>query len=152
MVETPARPGGRQGRKMIRRTVLGLLAGSVLAGGLRAAGGVQPPRTPKRPRRILQLGRVRVDDYAWLKPANWKAVWRDPTRLDPRIAQYLKAEERYASAVMAPLRPLTRALAAEMAGWVTPGVDEVVAREGGWTFVARRAPGSAGLRYLRRRG
>ena len=137
---------------MIRRTLLGLLAGSLLAGPRRAASaGVPPPRTPKRPLRILQLGRVRIDDFAWLKPANWKAVWRDPAKLDPRIARYLDAEERYASAVMDPMEPLRRALAGEMSAWVTPDGDEVVAREAGWTFVARRSPGSAHRRYLRRR-
>ena len=38
----------------------------------------QPPITPRILRRIEQLGRVRIDDFAWLKPANWKEVWRDP--------------------------------------------------------------------------
>jgi hypothetical protein len=30
--------------------------------------------------RIEQLGRVRVDDYAWMKDDNWQAVLRDPVR------------------------------------------------------------------------
>ncbi|HXV00471.1 MAG TPA: prolyl oligopeptidase family serine peptidase [Caulobacteraceae bacterium] len=139
---------------MIRRAVLAMLAGSLVAEKLRASeasGALQPPRTARRPLRILQLGRARVDDYAWLKPANWKAVWRDPGRLDPEIRRNLEAEERYASAVMAPAEGLRRALAGEIAAWVTPDVERVVAREGGWTFVARRGPGSVHDRYLRRR-
>jgi oligopeptidase B len=31
-----------------------------------------PPTAPKQPKRIEQLGRVRVDDYAWMKDDNWQ--------------------------------------------------------------------------------
>ena len=39
-----------------------------------------PPRPRKDPKRIEQLGRVRVDDYAWMKDDNWQQVLRDPSR------------------------------------------------------------------------
>jgi oligopeptidase B len=41
----------------------------------------RPPRPPvarKIPKTIEQLGRVRVDDYAWMKDDNWQKVLRDP--------------------------------------------------------------------------
>lgn len=136
---------------MIRRTVLALLAGSAIAGRVLAAARIRLPLTPRRPLRIVQLGRVRIDDYAWLKPANWKAVWRDPRRLDPQIRRHLDDEERYAAEVLAPIEPLRRRLAAEMTAWVSPSADTVVAREAGWTFVARQPAGATHPRYLRRR-
>ena len=134
---------------MIRREFLVVLAGSALVGRLRTA--IRPPRTAKRPLRIVQLGRVRVDDYAWLKPANWKAVWRDPTRLDPEIRRHLEDEERYATDVLAPIEGLRRRLADEMAGWVTPNRDEIVAREAGWVFFSRQPAGATHPRYFRAR-
>lgn len=73
-----------------------------------------PPVTAKKPQRIEQLGRVRVDDYAWLKPRNWKAVWKDPSVLGPVIRAHLRAENAYAEEVLAPTLPLQRTLFAEM--------------------------------------
>ncbi|HEV7158777.1 MAG TPA: S9 family peptidase, partial [Caulobacteraceae bacterium] len=134
---------------MIRREFLALLAGSALAGRIQAV--LRPPLTAKRPLRIVQLGRVRVDDYAWLKPANWKAVWRDPARLDPEIRRHLEDEEGYATEVLAPIEGLRRRLAKEMAGWVTPNRDQIVAREAGWTFLARQPAGATHPRYFRAR-
>ncbi len=84
-----------------------LLAGSTAAAlmanarpAARLAGAPQPPLTPRIPKRIKQLGRVRIDDYAWLKPANWKDVWRDPALLDPKILAYLEEENRSCDAVL----------------------------------------------------
>ena len=34
----------------------------------------RPPQALKQPRTIRQLGRTRIDDYAWLKDENWQAV------------------------------------------------------------------------------
>ncbi len=139
---------------MIRRAFMALLGGFVIAGRTAAASlarGVQPPVTPKRPERIVQLGRVRIDDYAWLKPSNWKRVWRDPAALDPAIRAYLAEEERYAEAVLAPLEPLRRKLAAEMAARAPTGFDPIVARAGGWTFLMRQPAGAPHPRYFRRR-
>src|SRR5262245_40398700 len=43
------------------------------------------PVAPRRPKRIEQLGRTRVDDYAWMKDENWRKVLHDPSALDPDI-------------------------------------------------------------------
>src|SRR4051812_19998132 len=63
---------------------------------------LRPPITLKKPKRITQLGRVRVDDYAWLKDPQWKTVWRDPSVLQPEIRRHLEDENRYADAVLKP--------------------------------------------------
>ena len=96
---------------MNRRELLTSVAAVGLAG---AAGPVRPPMTEKRPFRIEQLGRTRIDDYAWLKPANWKSVWRDPARLAGNIRRHLEAENTWCDAVLEPTLPLQSSLAAEI--------------------------------------
>ena len=62
-----------------------------------------PPVAPKVPHRIEQLGRVRVDDYAWMKDDNWQQVLRDPKTLREDVRAHLDAENAYTKAI----RPLT---------------------------------------------
>lgn len=81
-----------------------------------------PPITPAIPKRIAQLGRVRIDNFAWLKPSNWKAVWKDPSALSPTLRAHLQAENTYAEQVLAPTKPLQGKLFAEMAAR-TKGAD-----------------------------
>jgi oligopeptidase B len=107
---------------MKRRTFLQLTSSVLVAPGLRApargaAGsctGPAPPLTPRKPTRIRQWGRVRTDDYAWLKPANWKAVWKDPSRLRADIRAHLAAENAYEEAILSPTHRLQRELFREM--------------------------------------
>jgi len=47
-----------------------------------------------------------MDDYAWLRAANWQAVMRDPAQLDPAIRAHLEAENAYAEAFMADTKEL----------------------------------------------
>jgi oligopeptidase B len=63
-----------------------------------------PPRPRHVPRRIEQLGRVRDDDYAWMKDENWQAVLRDPSVLNADIRDHLVAENAYCDAVLAKRR------------------------------------------------
>ena len=44
-----------------------------------------PPVARKEPKLIEQLGRVRLDDYAWMKDDNWQAVLRDPLLPTPLL-------------------------------------------------------------------
>ena len=52
------------------------------------------PSPPRRPARTLQLGRERVDDYAWMKDDNWQAVLRDPEELRADIRDAPGGRER----------------------------------------------------------
>jgi len=131
-----------------RRELLAGASGAILAGGFRSA--VAAPVTPSRPLRIEQLGRDRVDDYAWLKPANWKDVWRDPARLDPAIRSYLADENRYCDAVLAPTRRLQASLAAEMRARTAPELEPPPAIDGPWAYIVRFAAGAQHPRHLRR--
>ena len=53
-----------------------------------------PPVAPKHPKRIEQLGRVRVDDYAWMKDDNWQALLRDPSQVRPDIKAHLSSQSQ----------------------------------------------------------
>ena len=52
------------------------------------------PAAEKRPVEIEQLGRTRVDNFAWLRDAGWQEVLRDPAMLDDDIRAHLQAPAR----------------------------------------------------------
>ena len=110
----------------------------------------RPPFTPRVPRRIVQLGRLRMDDYAWLKPSNWQEVWRDPTRLDPAVRAYLEEENRYCDAVLRPTEPLQRALAKEMKRHVPTSSGTPPVPDGPWAYFTRLDAGAQHSTYMRR--
>src|SRR3954467_10686468 len=75
-----------------------------------------PPGAPRRSLRRTLHGVTVVDDYAWLKDANWQEVLRNPALLDPDIRAYREAENRYTEAFLDPLQALKQKLVAEMRG------------------------------------
>lgn len=109
-----------------------------------------PPLTPRIPRRITQLGRVRVDDYAWLKPSNWKDVWRNPSLLDPKILRYLEQENAYSDAVLAPIEPLRTRLLSEMKARLPELLETPPIPDGPWAYFTRFLPGAQQPLYMRR--
>src|SRR5881392_4521356 len=72
-----------------------------------------PPVAKKTPKRIEQLGRVRVDDYAWMKDDNWQQVLRDPKVLRADVRQHLDAENAYTKAMLAETEALQAKMFAE---------------------------------------
>jgi oligopeptidase B len=109
-----------------------------------------PPQTPRVPVRIEQLGRVRVDDFAWLKPSNWQEVWRDPSLLDPKILDYLKVENRYCDAVLEPTEMLQRALIREMKQHVSAAAASRAVPDGSWAYYTLLGDGAQHPTYARR--
>src|SRR4051794_19860788 len=75
-----------------------------------------PPVARKIPQRIEQLGRVRVDDYAWMKDEAWQQVLRDPKVLRADVREHLDAENAYTKAMLAPTEALQAQMFAEMKG------------------------------------
>ena len=57
-----------------------------------------PPVARIEPKTIEQLGRTRIDDYAWMKDDNWQQVMRDPCVLRADIRAYLDEENAYREA------------------------------------------------------
>src|SRR5262245_59277705 len=78
--------------------------------------GPVPPVARREPKTTIQLGRKRVDDYAWLRDPNYQAMLKDPARLRADIRAHLEAENAYSDAVLAPTRSLQATLISEMRG------------------------------------
>jgi oligopeptidase B len=72
------------------------------------------PSAPKRPVVASWHGITLVDEFAWLKAANWQEVLRDPDKLDPAVRAYLDAENAYAEHALADTAPLQSRLSSEM--------------------------------------
>lgn len=144
---------------MKRRKFLQLTSSALMAPCLRASArgaaddclAPAPPVTPKRPIRITRWGHVRVDNYAWLKPSNWKAVWKDPAILGQGIRTHLRAENAYAEAVLAPTRRLQRELFTEMLA--RSGGDDAPPPYpvGPWDYYYRFPPNTQYASWFRKR-
>jgi oligopeptidase B len=109
-----------------------------------------PPRPRKDPKRIEQLGRVRVDDYAWMKDDNWQAVLHDPSKVKAEVREHLVAENAYTKAVLAGTEALQAQLFAEMKGRIKEDDDTVPAPDGAFEYFARYEVGAQHPRHLRR--
>ncbi|WP_309604134.1 S9 family peptidase [Phenylobacterium sp.] len=97
----------------------------------------EPPVAAKHPRRTEQLGRVRVDDYAWLKDDNWQQVLRDPKTLRADVREHLEAENAYTQAMLAATEPLQAQMFAEMKGRIKEDDSSVPAPDGPWDYYVR---------------
>ena len=97
----------------------------------------KPPVAQKIPHRIEQLGRVRADDYAWMKDENWQQVLRDPKALRADVREHLDAENAYTKAVLAETEALQAQLFAEMKGRIKEDDSSVPAPDGPFDYYVR---------------
>lgn len=110
---------------------------------------MRAPRAARRPLTSLHHGIERVDDYAWLRAANWQAVMRDPALLDPEIRAYLEAENAYSKAVMSDTEELQAKLFAEMKGRIKEDDAGVPAPDGTFAYYMRFVTGGQHPLYCR---
>jgi len=110
-----------------------------------------PPVPRKEPRRIEQLGRLRVDDYAWMKDDNWREVLRDPGVVRSEIRDHLVAENAYLKAVLAATEPLQARLFEEMKGRIKEDDASVPSPDGPFDYFSRYALGAQHPRHVRQR-
>ena len=96
-----------------------------------------PPIAPKQPKRTEQLGRVRVDDYAWMKDDNWQQVLRDPKALRADVRDHLDAENAYTKAMLAGSEALQAQMFAEMKGRIKEDDSSVPAPDGPFDYYVR---------------
>lgn len=102
-----------------------------------------PPDAAKKPHEVkAPFGAVRQDEYYWL---------RDDTRQDKEVIAYLDAENAYADAVMALLKPLQDKLYDEIVARIKQDDSSVPARERGWWYYSRFETGQDYPIYARRR-
>jgi len=106
----------------------------VLAASLAAVSVLAQAQTPPAPPTVAQKPYTvkglhdRIDPYYWL---------RDDTRKNPDMLAYLKAENAYADAVLAPTKPLQETLFKEIVGHIKQDDSSVPARERGYWYYTR---------------
>lgn len=111
--------------------------------GPAAAGAPQPPRAAKKPHTVPSPNGAREDAYYWL---------RDDTRKNPEMLAYLKAENDYADALLAPLKPLEDRLYAEAVSHIKQDDSSVPYRRNGYWYQSRYAAGANYPIMERRKG
>ena len=115
--------------------IAALLGALLLASPLRAA---EAPVAPKEPKDVSVHGDRRIDDYFWLR-----------NRDDPRVLEYLKAENAHTAAWLAPRSAFRDKLYDEMLARIRQDDDSVPYRNGRWWYATRtpspRAPGWVGV-------
>ncbi|MDB5691356.1 MAG: family peptidase [Alphaproteobacteria bacterium] len=87
-----------------------------------------PPCAEQRPYRYECHAETIEDPYHWLRDPHYPKVD------DARVLDYLKAENEYFEAAMAPHRPLVDALFEEMKGRVKEDESSVPVRDGDWLY------------------
>ena len=141
-------------RRDLLATASAALAATALPAAARAssqAGSAMPtpPVAKKIPVRIEQLGRVRVDDYQWMKDDNWQAVLRDPTLIKADVKEHLTAENAYREAMMASTVPLQTTMFEEMKGRIKQDDSSVPSADGPWEYFVEYRTGDQHPRYMR---
>ncbi len=109
-----------------------------------------PPVARIEPKTFEQLGRTRVDNYAWLKDDNWQQVMREPSVLRADVRAYLEEENAYREAVMAPTIALQERIYQEMRGRTKEDDASVPAPDGEWEYYRRFETGAQHPIYARK--
>ncbi|KAA2284602.1 S9 family peptidase [Arenimonas fontis] len=141
---------------------LALLTSALIAAGLAACASQPPqpaccghelhepapaPAAPVAARKPYEVraphGAVRQDEYYWL---------RDDKREDPEVLAYLRAENAYADAVLAPLEGLEERLYQELVGRVKQDDSSVPYLEDGYWYYTRYETGKEYPIHARRKG
>ena len=112
---------------MSRHLALALLP---LAGPFLLAAAPTPPVAPRKDHVEVRHGRTFVDPYHWLRDKG-----------SPEVVSYLEAENAYAEAVTADLRPFAEALYGEMLGRIKQTDLEVPTRRGRHFYYRRTVEG-----------
>ena len=142
-------------RRDLLATSAAVLAATALPAQARPTGASMsqgmpvPPVAKKIPVRIEQLGRVRTDDYQWMKDDNWQAVLRDPTLIKAEVKEHLDAENAYREAMMASTLPLQAAMFEEMKGRIKEADSSVPSPDGPWEYYVEYRTGDQHPRYMR---
>ena len=121
-----------------------LLLALLMTDNSQAAQTPMPPDVARKPHVVeAPFGASRDDAYYWL---------RDDSRKDKEMLAYLDAENAYADAFMAPLKPLQDALYAEIVSRIKQDDSSVPYRERGYWYYTRFETGKDYPIHARRKG
>jgi len=107
----------------------------------KAEPGPQPPVAEKIKTEFREFGKVRVDNYYWLKE-----------RENPKVVDYLKAENEYLGAVLKPTETLQGKLYQEIVGRIKQTDMSVPYRDNGYDYYTRFNEGQEYPVYCRKKG
>lgn len=105
------------------------------------ASAATPPAAKRVPKEMVNHGDKRVDDYFWL---------REKENAD--TIAYLKAENAYTDAVMAPLKEFRESLYKEMLARIKETDQNVPYRKDGYWYYSRTEQGKQYNIYCRKKG
>lgn len=117
---------------------------------MRASDFPPPPQADSRPVFITAHGITRLDEYAWLRAADWERVIRDPALLPDDIRAYLDAENNYTATVMRDTEALQEQLFLEMRGRIAEDDATVPVADGPWEYFSAFRRGGQYPRFVRR--
>lgn len=111
-----------------------------VAVGEHTAKQIAPPAAKKVPKRLEKHRHVRIDNYYWLKE-----------RDNPKVINYLKAENEYTDSVMAHTKKLQEALFEEFKGRIKQTDVSVPYKKDDYYYYTRREDGKEYRIYCRKR-
>jgi len=128
---------------MNRRQLLGTAAAAwaLIPLAPLAAAMPSPPVAARKSVRIEQLGRVRIDEYSWLRDPNFAQVLADPAKMQPQIRAHLEAENAYAEAVLAPTKARQKTYLDAMMALAGGDVAPPPTPDGDWNYYSYVRPG-----------
>lgn len=100
-----------------------------------------PPSAAKKPQIFEKFGDRRSDDYFWLREKS-----------NPEVIDYLKAENAYTQAVLAPLKDFQDALYKDMLSRIKETDENVPYRKGEYWYYSRTEQGKQYSIYCRKKG
>jgi oligopeptidase B len=131
-----------------KRTILGFaalsllfLVGSGFTGCKTATEMPEPPVAEKIPKELTIHGDIRVDNYYWLNE-----------RDNPKVIDYLKAENAYKDAVMKHTESLQKKLYTEIVGRIKKTDMSVPYKDNGYYYYSRYEKGGEYPIYCRKKG
>ncbi|MDP5240728.1 S9 family peptidase [Uliginosibacterium sp. 31-16] len=99
-----------------------------------------PPAAPLRPKKLVAHGHTRIDPFHGLCKVK-----------SAEVLDYLKAENAYAEAALAPVKPLQDALYAEMLARIQEADLSVPVKYGEWMYYSRTVQGAQYAVHVRKR-
>ena len=103
-----------------------------------------PPIAARRPHEVTHHGVTMIDDWAWLRDPAY------PDVKDEDVLSYLRQENAYYEAAMAPHADLVETLFQEMKGRIKEDLSSVPAPNGAYDYWWAFAPGEQYRRWYRR--
>jgi oligopeptidase B len=100
-----------------------------------------PPPAPAEPHAVTEHGQVRVDEYRWLQRLD-----------DPRVIEYLVANNIHAEACLQHTLPLQEQLLAEFLALLPPDEGPAAVRQDGYWYRTRYAAGAEYPCFVRHAG